>query len=509
VADQTISVKITAEGEELKREIDSSISALNRLQAATLASNKAGVAATRESIAEQRLYMESVNASSDSFNRLDQLQQRFESRVQSGATRSATSLNSMARGFSVLESSAHASVRSIDAISNATAQLAFGFGPQGMLIGAAVMVGIAMVRAFESAAKAAEKVREKMQEEFVKLGESLNAEQAHQDFERTQGEFEAMTRKVESLKKSIARDVNYGVVGQAFASVQMLQLNAAVASAAELNTESNKLYSLWQDFSKLKPMSELKKEMKETETALAKQKKLLDEYVAKYGGDATENQFLKKNEKLKPFSPGADITKDVMAIKPPTIDVREFQLMRDEWGQYAKSIDAVTASHKLLAGVAGATFGGMAAAMANLGGGVKAMKKALLEPIYTWLKATAISEFIAGMKALFSMNPVEKATAAGHFTTAAEAGAGAAIVGALGGIGGGGGGGKGGGGGGGGGGSGSSSATSLGAGSSTSNGPIKMEITFVQKAPDGREVARLRQAIQRQTDLAQPIRVTM
>jgi hypothetical protein len=36
-----------------------------------------------------------------------------------------------------------------------------------------------------------------------------------------------------------------------------------------------------------------------------------------------------------------------------------------------------------------------------------------------------------------------------------------------------------------------------------------MEITWIQKAPDGREIARTRQALQRAEDLAQPIRVTM
>jgi hypothetical protein len=512
VADQTISVNITATGEELKREIEASISALNRLQAATIVTNKAGVATAREAITAEREYMESINASSDSMNRLDQLQQRFEQRVESSVTQQTRGLNSIARGFSVIESSSRASVRSIDAISNATAQLAFGFGPTGILIGAVVMVGIAIVRAFEKSADAVAKLREKTEEEFVKLGESLNAEAAHQDFERAQKAFDAQAAQVARLQKAsdaLKNGTKLDSFADAFKALIPGKLAGAKSELGELNVQANKFYELWQEFSKLTPMSELKKEAKEMETALQKQMKLLGEYTAKYGGDAIEAGFNNGKSVFgsrKPSSlnvPGADISDDVMKIKPPTIDKAEFQTELNMLKAFSAGFKDVSDSSKLMQAVTGSAFNALLGSIGGLAGGAKAMKHALLEPIAVWLRATAVKEFVAGLADL--ANPFMSQYAAAHFLAAGEATAGFAVVQALAG----GGGGSGGGGGGSGGGSGGSNATSLGAGAGASQGPTKMEITFIQKTPDGREIARMRQAFQRQTDLAQPIRVTM
>lgn len=511
MADQTIRVNITASGEDLKREIDSDITALQRFASAANVSNKTAVSAVQSSIDAQREYLQSVNASGDAMNRLDKVAQGFEARQNAASAATASRFQTMARGFSIIETQSHASMRSIDQVIGSASQLAFGFGPAGFLGGAVVMIGVAMVRAFENAKDAIVDLRTKAEGEFEKLGQNLNADSAHDKWFASQTAFDEAQKKVDLLKRAIAgmNETEYG--GGIAQELDEHELEVATAKLKELGAETDRFYMVWEDLSKLKPMKEISHELTAAQKLLKEQMKLMAEYQAKYGGDAIYNDFLKKGEKAKPFSPGADITKDVMQIKPPALNKEQFQkdilTPLDLW---VHGLTNVVAAHKLLAGVSGSVFQGVLHTMTSLGGGAKAMEKALLQPIESWLEATAIKEFVAGMAAL--ANPFEGMFIAGpHFKAAAEASAGAVLVAAIGGIGGGSGGSAGGGGGGGGGSSSASnSATQLGAGGGGAAAtPIPIEITFIQKTPDGREIARMRQALQRAQDLAQPIRVTM
>ena len=130
------------------------------------------------------------------------------------------------------------------------------------------------------------------------------------------------------------------------------------------------------------------------------------------------------------------------------------------------------------------------------------MAKAAKETLSLIAQEFAKYEIAQGVKSLaegtWPPNPLALAAAGKHFAAAALF---EVVAGASGGA-------KGGGGGGGSNSSGGDAAK-LGAGASANTSPTKMEITFIQKTPDGREISRLRQAIQRQTDLAQPVRVTM
>ncbi len=157
------------------------------------------------------------------------------------------------------------------------------------------------------------------------------------------------------------------------------------------------------------------------------------------------------------------------------------------------------------AAIANSTQKGLQALISGHENVGKVLKRAAAEPIVAALQMRGIEQAQKAIGALADFNfpqaALHAAAAAGFFT-------GANKVASLGGIGGGGGGGSGGGGSGSGGNTGNvSPGTAVGAAAQSQ--PLKIEIVVLQKDADGRQIAQIRQKVQRLIDKSQPIRMTL
>jgi hypothetical protein len=150
---------------------------------------------------------------------------------------------------------------------------------------------------------------------------------------------------------------------------------------------------------------------------------------------------------------------------------------------------------------------GVDALISGRGNVIKELKRAAAEPIVAKLRMQAIEGFANAAK--YASNPATFALIPAALAAAAKNTVAAAAVARLGGMAGGGGSEGAGGASGAGGGARSASLPGDGLSAARSDRPVRIEMILVQQTPDGRELARQRQVVQRLDDRNQPIRVVL
>jgi hypothetical protein len=239
MSDQQVAVRITADSTQLRQEMDRDIQALRAFAATANETNSTAVAAVRENIALQKEHQLALKATTQQMQALEMVSQQFEDRVAAAGTRQAISVNAMARGFSILSTSASTSVRSIDAVANAVGQLAFGFGETGFLVGAVTMSGIAIYRIFDELEKKIDEVNQKSIDTVLHAKDAATMKGAGATFLgdpiETQRELTAAQAKLVGLVKD-QRDAQQQVV-----DALEKQLKSETAIAQQVREKTNNL----------------------------------------------------------------------------------------------------------------------------------------------------------------------------------------------------------------------------------------------------------------------------
>jgi hypothetical protein len=586
-----VQIRITADGSQMKKELDDDIRALHAFANSAQETNRTAVSAVRASIQAQQEYQTSIRASGEQMAKLAQINEQFEARVNAAQANQAARLNTIARGFSILETSAGNSVRSIDAVANAIGMLAFGFGPEGFLVGAIAMAGVAIVHVFEGIDKKIEETDKKFQDFVLHTKNIGTATTGAQLFA---GDQTALLREIAVQEKALVGldEEHYGaqlnvvnalkaqlpIVAQlardAAAHAISLQTSAAMSqrdrdileegvrlrekiiaqvkimhqdegASLTLRTQERAQMQALQDAyaanqanahvmtadaqaeyaaldgayhvqlarvvpemvltelraGVLKYEQEITKEMEKQAALLGKQAQgTLNENVGTYyDAQGKERKGAGTGSTNDDFLHGQ--------LQTPAI-VEQMRLIQAEALKTNQHIALMGTVTQITSEV---MKGALTQAIAAIFGGhfdTKKLKQQLLEPMMAQLLATAITDTALGVSSLAS--PVTAGQAPGYFAAAQTAAEGAALVGALAGlasIGGSGSSGRGGSSSSGG----SSSAAQLGASSNgvPSNQMQRMEITVVYRAPDGKELQRTRQLLQRAVDLQQPLRVSL
>lgn len=595
MSDTNVMVRIQADGSALKAELDDDLRALKAFANSANEANQTARNAVKDSIAAQREHQEAIRATTDQMRALNTIEEQFDERVQAVQTRSSIALNSAARGFSVLESSAHASVRSIDAISNAVAGLAFGFGPEGFLIGAVVMAGIAIERALGKADEATQKLTE----DFVKLVSTTEKLPIALGGSKVLlGDVTELTRQLEAAQKELNAQLavtnDFAAPDGTIVAGLKAQLKTATENVEKVQEHTRLLADQKGSAEGIKIMLEgqtraqgeilrLTAEIERDRAAglagtvivetveLDKQRAILDAQLASSKGMTTElrEQILAEKAKLDAALAQLEIGKNVALERSVELERREQQLevekaihkeieaafhiqeqndklwdkrhaeekknenigggftvgsldkdIAQEIRQVGEEMDRSAAKTRKLeealaqmhtVGALGA--GLLSAAFAELGNELehgkfdgKKLLAAIGHMLVTQLQALAIADFAAALH--YASSPETAALAGPKYAAAAKEEAGAIAIAALtGAIGGGGSGG---------GGAGSASAgTANGAANGAagvgvpSNQTMYMQIVVVHKEPTGREIGKIRQALQRADDREQPLRVTI
>ena len=545
--DPAVVLRIGSNDAEAQARIRDTIKALDAMGKSVNEQSAMATRAFRTEAQEAQRLLNTVKATTAQHQELARVVQRTEQRIAQAATSTIRSYGGASRSIAMgIDQIARSGSLAGDGMKQLIAQgseVAFMFGAAGPIVGAIGIAGLAVFNFFQRSRREIEETRKKAQAELAAL-QNAGDVTGLTDRARTI-EFglpaagpsahapEAFKGSLRDLRGELAQ-LNLDIVSQQ-GEKSAKELAKMTARAGELRREIKKLE---QDIADLMTTTLNIADAPAVRGLPAIVTTATSPVAAARDAERRRREMLGELGKAEPgaMRGGAAVLKG-----GPAIGVTE----EDPFARM--TVSAVDASQRLV--LVGAALGGINSALADMGAEAEAqfgklttvgdvaqaalenaanagiqslirghestakvLKRAAAEPIVAKLKMKGIEYAKESAGAFAELNiPMGIALAA------ASAGAfvGAAKVAQIGG-GGGGGGGDGGDGGGGGGGSsvnqrgGVGLGAQLGAGGGASGSQmVKVEIVVVQKAPDGREVARIRQNIQRLEDLAQPIRVVL
>ena len=152
-------VKINADTNELNAKLAEGIKHLRLFGQTVDETNKIAVNAFRSEAEELKKLAASGDASLQNMARLSTVTKQFESQIESAAEKTAHGSERMAHGFLYIAETGNLAGRGMATILTSVANLAVGFGPQGALIGAVTLAGLAFYNFFDKSAERAEKLQ--------------------------------------------------------------------------------------------------------------------------------------------------------------------------------------------------------------------------------------------------------------------------------------------------------------------------------------------------------------
>jgi hypothetical protein len=527
--DATSAVKAAA---DTRRQIDEVITTVEKMGRSVNASSATAQRAFTSEAEAARQLATQLGASESQMRRLSTAQEQFNQRIQAAKGQVANATLALSGFANTMSATGRVSAEAMKGIISNAAGVAFAFGPTGAIVAAVTLAGVAIFNLFDRSRREMEESAKKAEETLQRVKDASNTVLGQQvasdllfqiagkerELEQLSAERAAFKQAsgidpVTQLSRSLELAREISALRQQYLAVETAVVSKAREqqriSDAEVQSKRNQLALTEAQRKELERITELSRRanfladsaLRAIEARMAGPKQLgIDEFIAQAtrqpalpdavpaGGLAFEAATdLGPYENLRPVPELLLQVGDALSLVQ-----QRTQKAREEFGALADTVAV---------GLTGASAQAMDALISGHDVSIKTLKKAFAEPIVMRLKATAIDEFVQAAAAAARLN---FAQAAAHLGAAAKATAGAALVARLGGVGGGGGGGGGG-------------STSAGAARSaqlagagrTEAQTVRIEMIVVQKTPDGREISRIRQQIQRLTDRSQPIRVTL
>lgn len=511
----TLKAGLTADVGAAQVQIQRLIKTVEDMGKTVNATSVAGQRAFKAEADEVARLVRELGASERQFTQLANARTAFQSRVKSESTAAATAAREMAsahgsaatsvvKGLASIAAEAKVTTGGLKDILSGVGSLAFAFGPQGAFVSAIAIAASAMVGLFTSAREEMEKTQEAFAANLATMQKAGNAEGLRNEAKRIFDELQPLQARLAQAQQS---DFGGLTVGEGLrarrtlpARIADLQSQFDAAREAALNPGAPDIarsglnrVTVSADAPGRRPSggggsprpSNLTPSLVEASEGLRGLTSNIREALAAI--PTGENSALAMI--------AADAARPVSAL---TILRAEINDTRD-----ALSTMGQTAQFALTDGLGA----GLDAIITGRGNVIQAMKRAAAEPIVATLRMNAIESLAQAAK--FAANPLTLGLVPGQLASAAKNTLGAVAVARLGGISGGGDPQSGGAG---------AGAPSFGRGaalpgdglnSARSDRPVKIEMVIVTRTPDGRELSRTRQQIQRLDDRNQPIRVTL
>jgi hypothetical protein len=179
-------VKISGDTTELNARLAEGIRQLEAFGRSVNTQSEVAVRAFREEAAALKQMTQGSAVSLENMERLTAATRQFESQVESSARRTNVGFESMSRGLLGIAHSGDLAGRGMGTVIAAASNVAFAFGPQGALVGAVAIGGLALYEFFDKSAAKAAKLREAIDKviesvdprRIAEVGQSISAEVA-------------------------------------------------------------------------------------------------------------------------------------------------------------------------------------------------------------------------------------------------------------------------------------------------------------------------------------------
>lgn len=506
----TLKATLTADVGEAQVSIQRLIKTVEDMGKVVNATSAAGQKAFKAEADEVAHLVRELGASEKQLTRLTSARTAFASRVKTESMAAAGAARDMAtahgaaakdvvKGLASIAAEAKVTTGGLKDILSGVGSLAFAFGPTGAFVAAIAIGASSIVGLFTSAREEIEKTQQVFTDKIGEMRKSANADGLRNEAKRIFDELQPLQARLAQ-----AQDRNFGglTVGEGLrarrtlpSQIAALESQLAAARDAALNTAAP-------DISR----SALGKVTVTANAPGFRAKDLRKESRVDGVPDALGllAPLVEVREQLSAIPTGENSPLALIAADA-TKPVSVFQALRVEIAATGSDLKMMgeTAKFALTQGVGA----GLDALITGRGNVIKALKRTAAEPIVAELKMNAIKGIGDAAKYAASFNFPAAAIA---LASATKNTLGAVAVARLGGLAGGGG--NDGVSAGGAGGASPGRGASLpgdGLSAARSDRPIRIEMTVVSKTPDGRELSRQRQIVQRLDDRNQPIRVAL
>lgn len=505
----TLKAALTADVGAAQVSIQRLIKTVEDMGATVNATSAAGQKAFKAEADEVAKLVRELGASEKQLTRLTAARSSFAARVKSESMAAASAAGMMAqahghaakdvvKGLASIATEAKVTTGGLKDILNGVGSIAFAFGPTGAFVSAVAIGASAVVGLFTSAREELAKTQREFADRINEMRKSANAEGLRNEAKRI---FDEMKPLQDRLALAQRNDFGGLTVGEGLnarrtlpSRIAALQAQFDAARAAALN-----------------PVEDVARSglSRVTVTANAPGHKSgasgnRDSKVDPSGDPLGLLRPLENVRGAMAAVPTGDDSPFAMIAADATRPVSAFERLRAEIASTRGELSLMgdVGAQALTDGLSS----GLDALIMGQGNAIRNLKRAAAEPIVAKLKMNAVEALASAAK--YASNPATLALVPGALLAATKNTAGAYAVARLGGITGGG---SEGGAAGGAGGSAPRTAALPGDGlsSARSEKPLQVEMIIVTKTPDGRELSRTRQQIQRLNDRNQPIRVVL
>lgn len=546
----TLKAQLTGDVGQAQAAIHQLIKTVEDLGASTNASSQVAQKAFKAEVDEVRRLATELGASEKQMGRLENAVRGFDQRVATEHKAAAQAADELRRNYAAAGKDVVSGLGEIATAGKLTngalrdlvqgaGEMALAFGPQSVFMGAIAVATASIITMFVDARTELETTQREFKQRLETMRREANIGGLREEAIRAEA---AARAAQEALAKARAQGVGEG--SPLARMSRAYDVWSAERAARQANAARDAAFDAYrnpgggprtgttfptQTITANAPSAEAKTTADRAKAAAERNRRALtdaqnaDMQAFGLGGDGTINmlprqagrvieeetarlrrQLAESTAMLRVDGPGGGMFDAIE--KSATRAVGPLQALRLEMGQTGEQMREVGRVAK--ASIPGAIAAGVDAIVSGQGNAIKAMKRALAEPIVMHLKAKAVEGF--ALAASYAGNPAMWPLIPAALAGAGKSLAAAAVVSRLGGVGGSGdsAGGSGG----------NTSTTGFGRGATTtdtmvrgsgSDRPVRIEMIVVQKAPDGRELTRQRQMIQRLDDRNQPLRVTL
>jgi hypothetical protein len=509
----TLKAALTADVGDAQVAIQRLIKTVEDMGRTVNATSQAGQKAFKAEADEVARLVVQMGASEKQITRLSAARTSFAARVKSESQQAATAAAQMStayggaakdvvKGLASIATESKVTAGGLKDILSGVGSLAFAFGPAGAFVSAVAIGASAIVGLFTSAREEMEKTQQAFTDRITDMRRSANAEGLRNEAKRI---FDEMAPLQARLAQAQRNDFGGLTVGEGLNARRTLPARIA-ALQAQFDAAREAALNPVEDIAR----SGLNRVTVTADGPGSRSGSTTRARESTVGADVDAMGNISSNARglgsLRDFmtavptgenSPLAMIAAD--AAKP----ISAFERLRVEITSTAMDLKNMGAvgTEALTAGISA----GLDALILGQGNAIAALKRAAAEPIVAKLKMNAIESIGQAAKYAASLNFPAAGIA---LASAAKNTAGAYAVARLGGMsagngtegvnaGGTGGGGR------------NAALPGDGLSSARNDRPIRIEMVLVTRTPDGRELSRTRQQIQRLDDRNQPIRVVL